>query len=256
MEMSKLALDLTSGFSGDILGPVRLDDAVQRVVAFCCSPLSGFLGYDLAGAAARATGRLAEVGPWTILLAEALAGRVTVGNVHEFACHISEFAELLAEVRDKDLAQLDDRESAAVTAFCSFGFAGAWAPKITKVGALFRPKAIPIMDGYLALAFGYSRDAFSVGSAPRRQAIDQVITALAAGIAANEDELQEIRSRAAKRVPAVTLLSDLRLTDVIIWTAQDDRMERRGKPRDTWLQMEPGEPPTTADVAWVPLADH
>jgi Family of unknown function (DUF6308) len=254
--MNKDMLDFTAGFSGDILGPVRLDDAIRRVVAFCCSPQSGFLGYDLAGAAARSTGRLAEVGPWTILLAEALAGRVTVGNVHGFVSNIREFAELLAEVRDKDLALLDDRESAAVTAFCSFGFAGAWAPKITKVGALFRPKAIPIMDGYLALAFGYSRDAFSVGAAPRRQAIHRVITALAAGILANEDKLQEVRSQAADRVPAVTFLSDLRLADVIIWTAQDDRMERPGKPRDVWLQMKPREPPTIADVAWVPLGDH
>lgn len=254
--MNEITLDFTADFSGDTLGPVRLDDAVRRVVAFCCSPQSGFLGYDLAGAAARSSGRLEEVGPWTILLAEALAGRVTVGNVHSFTSHITEFAALLTEVRDKDLALLDDRESAAVNAFCSFGFAGAWAPKITKVGALFRPKAIPIMDGYLALAFGYSRDAFSVGSVPRRQAIHRVITALAAGILANNDKLQEVRRRAARRVPAVTLLSDLRLVDVIIWTAQDDRMERRGKPRDAWLQMEPGEPPTMADVVWVPLADH
>jgi hypothetical protein len=214
--MNEAMLDFTAGFSGDILGPVRLDDAVRRVVAFSCSPQSGFLGYDLTGAAARSTGRLSEVVPWTILLAEALAGRVTVGNVHGFASHIREFAELLAEVRDKDLSLLDDREYAAVTAFCSFGFAGAWAPKITKVGALFRPKAIPIMDGYLALAFGYSRDAFSVGAAPRRQAIGRVITALVAGILANGDKLQEVRSQAASRVPAITVLSDLRLADVVI----------------------------------------
>jgi hypothetical protein len=255
MGMNGTTLDFTAGFSGDILGPVQQEEAVRRVVAFCCSPQSGFLGYDLAGAAARSTGRLAEVGPWTILLAEALAGRITVGNVHGFASHIREFAGLLAEVRDKDLALLDDHESAAVTAFCLSGFAGAWAPKITKVGAIFRPKAIPILDGYLALAFGYPRDAFSAG-APRRQAIERVITALAAGIAANEDGLREVRSQAAMRVPAVTLLSDLRLADVIIWTAQDDRMERPGKPRDAWLLMEPGEPPEISDVAWVPLAGH
>ena len=254
--MSELLLDFTAGFAGEVLGPVPLNDAVRRVVAFCCSPQSGFLGYDLAGEAARAGGRLAEVGPWTILLAEALAGRVTVGNVHSFASHIKEFTELLAQVRDKDLALLDDSEFAAVIAFCSFGFAGAWAPKITKVGALFRPRAIPIMDGYLALAFGYSRDAFSVGTAPRRQAIRQVATALAAGIAANGDKLQEVRRQAGGSVPAVTLLSDLRLADVIIWTAQDDRMQRPGKPRDAWLQMKPGEPPTIADVAWIPLGDH
>jgi hypothetical protein len=152
-------------------GPVPLDDAVQRVVAFCCSPQSGFLGYDLAGSVAKTTGRLAEVGPWTILLADVLAGRVTAGNVHGFTCHLRLFAELLAAVPDKDLALLDDRESAAVAAFCSFGFPGAWTPKITKVGALFRPRAIPILDGYLAPAFGYSRDAFSSGSASRRRAM-------------------------------------------------------------------------------------
>ena len=254
--MNASTLEFTAGFPGDILGPVPLEDAVRRVVAFCCSPQSGFLGYDLAGAAARSTGRLTEVGPWTILLADALAGRVSVGNVHGFASHIRDFVGLLTEVRDKDLALLDDRESAAVTAFCSFGFAGAWAPKITKVGALFRPKAIPIMDGYLALAFGYSRDAFSVGAVPRRLAIDRVITALAAGILANKDKLNEVRRQAASFVPAVTLLSDLRLADIIIWTAQDDRMERPGKQHDAWLQLKPGEPPTIADVAWVRLADY
>jgi hypothetical protein len=82
------------------------------------------------------------------------------------------------------------------------------------------------------------------------------LRALAAGILANEDKLHEVRSQAASRVPAVALLSDLRLADVIIWTAQDDRMERPGKPRDAWLKMEPGEPPTIADVAWVPLGDR
>lgn len=254
--MSELLLDFTAGFSGDVLEPVPLNDAVRRVVAFCCSPQSGFLGYDLAGAAARASGRLTEIGPWTILLAEALAGRVTIGNVHSFASRIREFSQLLAEVQDKDLALLDDGEFAAVIAFCSFGFAGAWAPKITKVGALFRPRAIPILDGYLALAFGYSRDGFSVGSAPRRQAIKRVTTALAAGIAVNGDKLQEVRSQAAGIVPAVMLLSDLRLADVIIWTAQDDRMQRPGKPRDVWLRTRPGKPPTIADVAWVPLTGH
>jgi len=95
-----------------------------------------------------------------------------------------------------------------------------------------------------------------VGTAPRRQAIRQVATALAAGIAANGDKLQEVRRQAGGSVPAVTLLSDLRLADVIIWTAQDDRMQRPGKPRDAWLQMKPGEPPTIADVAWIPLGDH
>ncbi len=129
-------------------------------MAFCCWPRSGFVGYDLAGHVARTAGRPADVGPWTILLADALAGRVAVGDVHGFAGHITRFAELIAAVRDKDLAALDGdgldgKQLAAVVEFCQFGFPGVWAPTITKVGALFRPKAIPILDGWVARAFGY-----------------------------------------------------------------------------------------------------
>ena len=65
---------------------------MQRVIAFCCSPRSGFLGYDLVGHVARETGRLAEISPWSILLADALAGQVTVDNLHCFMMNISEFA--------------------------------------------------------------------------------------------------------------------------------------------------------------------
>jgi hypothetical protein len=86
-----------------------------------------------------------------------------VANVDGFALQVEKFAELLGLVPDKDLAAMNDDELGRVVEFCSFGFPGAWAPKITKAGALFRPRAIPILDGYLALAFGYSRDGFPQG---------------------------------------------------------------------------------------------
>lgn len=187
------------------------------------------------------------------MLADTLAGRVTAGNVHDFACHIQEFAELLSAVPGRELTPRDERELAAVIRFCSFGFAGAWPPKITKVGALFRPEAIPVLDGYLALAFGFPREAFSAGVRTRRPAIQRVVTALATRITAQGDALSGVRRRAEEQVPAVAL-SDLRLADIIIWTAQDDRMERPGKPRNLWLRMEPGKRRAAADVVWLPLA--
>jgi Family of unknown function (DUF6308) len=252
------ALDFTSGFPGDVLGLIPVDDAVKRVVAFCCWPRSGFVGYDLAGHKARTEGRLADVGPWTILLADAPAGRVAVRDVHSFAGHVHQFAELIDAVHDKDLARpdghgLDGNELAAVVKFCQFGFPGAWAPKITKTGALFRPRAIPILDGWVARAFGYKSDAFSAGRA-RKEVIERVVKALTARIEIQAATLSEVRRQAKEYVPVVTHLSNLRLADIIIWTSQDDRMERRGKRRDFWLRLPPGEPPTLADVIWVPLA--
>src|SRR5258708_4311924 len=152
--MQEIMLDFTEQFPGSTLGSVPFHHAVQRAIAFCRSPRSGFLAYDGAGHLARETGRLAEVGPWSILLADALAGRVTVDNLHGFTANIEGFAALLRNVPDTDLANLDESDLANVFEFCAFGFPGAWAPKITKVGALFRPKTIPVLDGYVALAFG------------------------------------------------------------------------------------------------------
>jgi hypothetical protein len=251
MPCNRRHLEFTAGFPGDVLGPVPVDQAVERVVAFCRSPRSGFLGYDGVGHLARQSGRLAEVGPWSILLADALAGRVSVGNVHGFAEHIEGFAARLQEVPDRDLATLNEAELASVAEFCAFGFAGAWAPKITKVGALFRPKSIPVLDGYVALAFGYARDSFSTGQTSRRTAIRRVIEALAHKIRAQATLLEDVRVQAEQQVAAVHVLSELRLADIIIWTSQDDRMERVGKPRNAWLHQPEGEEPPLHDLKWL-----
>jgi hypothetical protein len=247
-------LEFTKSFVGDTLGPIPVDDAVKRVIAFCCSPRSGFLGYDLVGHVARETGRLTEIGPWSILLADALGGQVTVDNLHGFMMNIGEFAARINLVPDCDLAAMNHVDLLHVMHFCKFGFSGAWVPKITKVGALFRPRSIPILDGYLALAFGYSQVGFSEGKRPRWRAIERVIEAIAGGIATQATTLTAVRRQAEQRVSAVKFLSDVRLTDIILWTSQDDRMERPGKKRNAWLEYKPGNPPSLDDVVWLASA--
>src|SRR5712692_2672397 len=115
------ALDFTQGFSGDVLRPMPSDDAVKRLCRLLLL-------------SAERIPRLTEVGPWTILLADTLAGRVTAGNVHDFACHIQKFAELLSAVPGRELTPRDQLQLAAVIKFCSFGFAGAWHRRSLRSG--------------------------------------------------------------------------------------------------------------------------
>jgi hypothetical protein len=247
-------LQFTDGFGATAMPPIPLDEAIRRVVAFCSSRRSGFVAYDLAGHVARSTGRLREIGPWTILLADALAGQISVENADTFASHVGEFAELLRAVpQNKDLASLTHSEVGRVVEFCSYGFPGVWAPKVTKVGALYRPRAIPVLDGYVALAFGYTRDRFSVGVTARRGAIERVVEALREWIGGHEPELIHLRKRVGATVPDIGLLSDARLGDIVIWTSQDDRVGRPGKPVDAWLTASPAEPLSVGDIQWLSL---
>ena len=248
-------LNFTQDFSPDAIGEISLDHAVARVGAFCSDPASGFLAYDIAGYVARRSGRLGEIGPWTILLADALAGQVSVGDVNEFARHIEEFAERLGDVPEEDLAGTDEGGLSRVIDFCCFGFPGAWAPKITKVGALFRNEAIPILDGHVARAFGYPRNGFTAGREPRWAAITKVVSALRVGINAQKEELATVRDRVAVNAPAVTILSDVRLTDLILWTSQDDR-DSLSRGRIPWQARPTRTPPITVDLArWVTLGN-
>ena len=245
------ALSFTDGFIGDVLGPIAFDHALRRVIAFASSPRSGFLAYDLAGHAARASGRLDEVGPWTLLLADALAGRVAVGDIDGFIRNLDAFVDLLVEVPDVDLAAMNDDQLARVIDLCTFGFSGVWAPKITKVATLYRPRAVPVLDGYMALAFGYAREGFSYGVKPRRRAIERVVRALAVQTRAQAPILAKLRRTAQVMVPEIRRVSELRLVDIIIWTSQDDRMKRPGKRLDAWLTVEPMEPPRLDQIRWL-----
>lgn len=65
------------------------------------------------------------------------------------------------------LAHLDSRGIDAVIDVCAFGFPGVWGPKISKIGALFRPGAVPMLDGYVGLAFGFGTEAFTAAASQR-----------------------------------------------------------------------------------------
>lgn len=128
-----------------------------------------------------------------------------------------------------------------------------WAPKITKVAALYRPHAVPVLDGYVALAFGFARDGFSAyDGGARRGRIGQVC-ALATQLQTAQDLLAKLRAEVKHLVPEIQLISDVRLLDVIIWTAQDDRLERPGKPAGRWLSGAIGERTPLDAVAPVAL---
>ena len=63
-----------------------------------------------------------------------------------------------------------------------------------------------------------------------------------------------IRRRLERTVPAATVLSDLRLVDITLWTAQDDRLERDRKPLKAWLNATPGVAPGIDEVSWTSLS--
>lgn len=235
--------DIAVGYEGATLGAVPFDDAVARVLAFCTSPSSGWITYDLAGVHARRAGRFDEVSAWALLLADALAGQVSIRNVADFTqARRERFAELTRAVHpDRDLGRMEAAERDAVVDLCMFGFPGVWGPKVTKVAALYRPRAVPVLDGYLAWAFGFSREAFSLGEGLRRQRVTKVIDTLARWHRDNVDVVDALRDAVRPTVPEVSLVSDVRLLDIVIWTSQDDRLVRPKKPRDAWLKAGVGQ---------------
>lgn len=229
-------LDIARGFAGGI-PPIPADHAAKRVVAFCCSPRSGWRSYDLAGAAARAAGHFDTVAPWSLLWADALAGRLSVDDLDGFSLERRAiFAQRISAVPPgKDLASFDEPERKAVQNLCTFGYPGVWAPKSTKVSSLYRPRAVPVLDGYVAMAFGFNRTDFSEGKAPRWNRIARVIDALATYLDEQRDQMMELRETVRASVGDIDVASDLRLLDIVIWCSQDDLLERSGKKRNGWL---------------------
>jgi hypothetical protein len=230
--------DVATGFVGKTLPAVLYSEAVHRVKAFCTSPRSGWITYDLAGEHARRSGQFTTVGPWSLLYATALAGQITIDNIASFtAARRLQLAELLRAVPpDVALHELAADGVEAVCQLCRFSYAGAWAPKITKVAALYRPAAVPILDGHVARAFGFTHEGFSsYDGAARRDRIGRVVRAIALQVRARHGLLSELRTEIADLVPEIILISDVRLLDIVIWTAQDDQMARPGKPAGQWL---------------------
>jgi uncharacterized protein DUF6308 len=234
--MTMRDFDVASGFPGGIR-PIPADHAMARVVAFCCSQRTGWRSYDLAGAAARAAGQFDTVAPWSLLWADTLAGRLSVDDLDGFTLERREtLAGRLSLIPiAKDLAGFDSSERQAVSNVCTFGYPGVWAPKMTKLASLYRPQAVPILDGYLAMAFGFPRSGFSEGKESRWSRIAQVIDALAVFLAENRQQMAELREGARATVCDIDVASDLRLLDILIWCSQDDTQERAGKKRNAWL---------------------
>jgi hypothetical protein len=245
--------DVAFGFPKGI-PPIPADHVIKRVVSFCCSPRSGWRSYDLAGAVARSAGLFNTVAPWSPLWADALAGRISVDNLAGFTlARREEFAKRISAIpAGKDLANFDEAERKGVHDMCTFGYPGVWAPKSTKLAALYRPRAVPVLDGYVAMAFGFDHTAFSEGRAPRWERIARVIDALAAFLHQNRDQLTELRETVRASVCDIDVASDLRLLDIVIWCSQDDRQERSGKQRNQWLNAPPlsysSDPPTSIPV--------
>ena len=244
------AIDVTTGFAGDVLGPVPLDEAISRVLVYCTSRYSGWSVYDLAGIGARSVGMLSDVTAWSLLFANALNGRVDIKQIADFDRPLRrKFADRIGRIpADRDLQTMSVDEVDAVIAACQFGFSGAWAPKITKLGALYRPRSVPVLDAYVGMAFGYQRDDLSIKvqrfGLNRQERIAAIVRALAAYLRDHPAEIAELRAAASPTVPEVAasmvpgeppVVSDLRLLDMVVWTAMDDRLATRAGLPPKWF---------------------
>lgn len=245
-----MTIDLTAGFAGEVLEPVPIDEAASRIRAYCTSRYSGWAVYDLAGVSARSAGQLTEVTVWSLLFANALNGRVELTQLADFnRARRREFADRIGRIpANRDLHRMTDDEITAVVHLCQFGFDGAWAPRITKLGALYRPAAIPVLDGYVGMAFGYQRDDLSVRvqrfGLNRQERIAAIVHALAVYLRDHRDVVAFLRAQVSPTVPELAeapspdqapLISDLRLLDMVVWTAMDDRVSTRAGRSPRWL---------------------
>ncbi|PID53801.1 MAG: hypothetical protein CSB46_06045 [Micrococcales bacterium] len=181
---------------------------------------------------------------------------MTIRHVADFSlARREEFVRLLRLVpAGVDLADTDAEQLEALIDLCMFGFPGVWGPKVTKMAALFRPRIVPILDGYVAAAFGYQRDAFSVGGTLRRDRIRRVVEELRDILSRYRADLAELRAQVAESIPEIELISDVRILDIVIWTTQDDSISRPRKPVNAWLDAVTGERVSVQDVRPVRVA--
>ena len=251
--------DLCAGHEGG-LGLVAYEDALARVLAYVGEAGTGWATYDLPAIHARRAGQFQAVGPWSILFANALSGRVDQKDVAGFTLsRRTDFADRVSRVPDHvPLADLSNEQVAAVVDLASFGFKGVWGPKITKLAALYRPDAVPVLDGQMARAFGLGEDAFR-RAGQWKVHIEAVIREIAAWhrVGENRELLSQLRAEASNFAVEITMLSDVRLLDIIVWTTQDDRFSRRTTKTKAWVDIKPsGAGPTLASAEAVPIPGH
>ncbi len=238
------------------LPAIPYKDAVRRVKAYVAAEGTGWATYDLPGIHARRAGYFGTVTPWSILAVNALSGRVAQKQVAAFTlARRQDFAARVARVPDNPLSEMTDDQLAAVVDLAAFGFKGAWGPTITKLAALYRPEAVPVLDSQVACAFGLPADAFRTG-ARWKVNVEAVIREIAAWhrLPPNRELLRKLRTDVATLVEEVALLSDVRLLDIVIWTSQDDLVSKRATKKQRWVDTTPTVPGSTlASVAAVPI---
>lgn len=221
---------------------IPFDEFIRRTVAFALYEGSGFLTYDLAGVLARAEHRLSCVGPWTVLLATTLGVQVRGRAVRSMVGSLEQFADLLHAIPcGKDLHALAGFEKQRVTAFCRFHVPYVRRATVTKIGALYRPRAIPIVDSKIAKIYGGTDD--------------QVVDGLAEDIGRQFPQLQAAQAKAAVTAPDLASVSLLRFCDIGIWTTLYDR--RTKDDTETWLATPwPANPKTRrAAIGYYPVEE-
>lgn len=257
--MTSMANHVDVGAFGEgAIGCIPYMDALNRITAYLGEPGSGWTTYDLPAVHARRVGHLKTVGPWDILLANALSGRTDQSDVAGFTlARRQDFADRIAAVpTDTALARMSNDDLDAVVRLASFGFNGVWGPKTTKLAALYRPMAVPVLDGQIARAFGLPADAFRKG--PQWTVnIGRVIRRLADWHRdeSNGQMMSRFRMDLSRKGAEIDLISNVRLLDIILWTSQDDRYSRRTAKKQLWVDIGPGHPVTLDEACSVQITN-
>jgi hypothetical protein len=235
---------------------IPVEDAIARVRAYCTDPLSGWHTYDRTSHVARQEGVFDRVSPWSILWAETLNGQPRAADVIRFEKAMRDrIANGVSTLRGRQLCELVESEVAELVNLCTEGDKGFWAPKVTKMLALYLPECTPVLDGNVAEFMGLKRDAFSKRCratdgtmSGRRENIAAVIGTLRTTLRENAEVLQEVRDKVTLDVPDLSRASDVRLLDIILWTTQQDR----GTSKDRWVDIG-ARPYETVDLTPVPV---
>ena len=69
----------------------------------------------------------------------------------------------------------------------------------------------------------------------------------------NTQILARLRAEVAQTAPDIARISDVRLLDIVLWTAQDDRNSRRSTKKTSWLDMQPAAAPSLCSAASVEI---
>lgn len=78
------SIHLTGEFHGDAVGPIAIEDAAHRILAYCTTRQSGWGVYDLMGVHARREGKFEFVDASTLFLANAINCQVSLSNLADF----------------------------------------------------------------------------------------------------------------------------------------------------------------------------